>query len=53
MEWLDLPLPAADEIILIQAIQGIKTGKVKTQPEIEGQAANFLLNGKQKNSRKK
>lgn len=30
----------------------IKTGKVKTKPEIEGQAVNFLLNGNKKRSRK-
>ncbi len=31
----------------------IKKGKVKTKPEIESEAATYLLNGKQKNSRKK
>lgn len=31
----------------------IKTGKVKTKPEIEEQATNFLLNGKQKSGRNK
>lgn len=30
----------------------IKTGKVKTKPEIEGQAATFLLTEKNKNSRR-
>ena len=33
--------------------QWIKTGKVKTKTETEGQAATYLLNGKQKTNRKK
>lgn len=30
----------------------IKSGKVKTKPELEGQAVNFLLNGGKKKDRK-